>query len=104
MIMTAEPLDLAPGKYSFTFRMKSKAKGNGQFFSRPESRGYVPGSGTAFPIQHDDAWHIYKIDLKTAYPIREFRLDPATGDGEQEISWFRLTDQNGNEAAKWSFE
>jgi len=104
MIMTANPMGLESGAYTFSFRMKSKASGNGQFFSRPETRGYVPGTGTPFAIQHDEAWQIYTISFKTNYPVHELRLDPAASEGVMQIEWLQLKRQDGQLVQEWTFK
>lgn len=96
-------LTLPAGDYLFSLRMKSGAGGEGLLFARPASRGYLPGSGTPFPVVHDNQWQEISVPLKRDHPIHELRLDPCTQKGAVQIDWIRLTNSDGEIVKEWSF-
>lgn len=104
MLMTARPLTAGPGEYVLSIRMMAKAKGGGQVFGRPSSRGYQRGRGKAFAAHHDGKWHEYDVKLDLDHPLHQIRLDPCAGAGELEIGRIRLSDVDGKMVREWTFE
>lgn len=103
MLMCDAPLNQAGGDYRFVCRMRSTASGNGQVFGRPESRGYQPGTGHPFVVQHDGNWHEYRVKMSLNHSLHQLRLDPCTAPGELDIEWIRLETGDGTVAREWNF-
>lgn len=103
MLMRAAPPKLGPGQYTFVLRMRSEAKGDGQVFGRPESRGYQPGTGHRFVVQHDGEWHEYRVPMDLGHALHEVRLDPCSAKGALDIEWIRLESATGRVAREWRF-
>ncbi len=104
MIMTARPLKAPPGEYVLKLRMKARARGGGQAFARPASRGYLRGSGTAFAVHHDGGWHDYEVRVRVDRPLHELRLDPCSGPGAVDIDRVRLERADGRLVREWTFD
>ncbi|MBI5834101.1 MAG: sulfatase [Armatimonadetes bacterium] len=103
MLISAEMLDLPAGEYTMALRLRSSAKGNGLVFRSGAAKRWVPGSGTSFAIEHDGAWHEYRVALTPAQPIGALRLDLATAPGRQTLAWVRLLDAQGKLVRDWAF-
>jgi len=103
ILTSAAPPKLGPGKYRFVFRMRSDSQGDGQVFGRPSSRGYQPGTGHKFDVEHDGKWHEYRVEMQLDHALHELRLDPCTAKGKLDIEWMRLETQDGDVAREWRF-
>jgi arylsulfatase A-like enzyme len=103
MLMGEVPPKLGPGTYRFAFRMRSDSTGDGQVFGRPKSRGYLPGTGHRFAVQHDGHWNDYKVEMTLDHELHELRLDPCTAQGKLDIEWIRLEAADGTVVRTWDF-
>ena len=100
---TEETLDFPPGKYSFEVRMKTSAKGDGQFFFAGPSKQVVPGTYVLLKIKHDGEWRQYQVEKEAKEPVGLVRFDPCAGEGELDIEWMRLKKENGEVVKEWKF-
>ena len=103
MLMCSKPVGSAAGKYQVIIRMRSKARGDGQVFTRPKSRGYQAGTGHPFTVIHDGEWHDYRIEMNVDHQLNEIRIDPCTGPGKLDIQWISLETKDETIVKKWTF-
>ncbi len=103
ILMSEAPPKLGPGTYRFVLRMRSDSAGEGQVFGRPNSRGYLPGTGHRFDVEHDGEWHEYRVEMPLDHALHEIRLDPCSAKGKLDIEWMRLETEDGTVAREWKF-
>jgi arylsulfatase A-like enzyme len=100
---TEETLNFPPGSYTFELQMKTKAAGNGQVFFAGPSKQVVPGTFMPVTVKHDGEWHQYQVEKEVKEPVGLIRLDPCSGEGEQDIEWMRVKKASGEVVREWRF-
>jgi len=92
------------GPITVKLRMKSTARGSGQFFWTTATAGNFHRS-RAVPLEviHDGKWHEYTVKLPVEGKLRAVRLDPATARGVVEIEFIRLIGPDDKGVKAWEF-
>jgi len=100
----------ATGPVKVVLRVKADGTGDGQVFWTTDESPSPAGHAVTFPLNHDNAWHEYTVDL-SAIPagehLKEIRLDPGTdvgtGSGVVEFDWIRIESPGGALLKEWPF-
>ncbi len=90
------------GSMVIQFRMRSSAKGGGQFFwADARQKNFGPRQRISFDITHDDQWHEYTVVFESAAALRAIRIDPGNAPGRIEFDWIRLKTKAGKTLKDW---
>ncbi|MEM0925223.1 MAG: arylsulfatase, partial [Planctomycetota bacterium] len=93
---------LAEGPYELTFRLKSSAKGNGEFFYTTDPKTTLPkGKRISFPVHSGDLWQVVRIDIPDSKRIHQFRIDVSDGPGSALMSDLELQNEAGTTSMNW---
>ena len=88
---------IAPGPYALTFRVQSRASGEGRLFWTTDAETSLPnGKHQTLAVAHD-------VSLTIAEPksLAAMRLDPCAGKGEVRIESLQLKDVKGTVLQSW---
>jgi arylsulfatase A-like enzyme/sugar lactone lactonase YvrE/enterochelin esterase-like enzyme len=112
LVITAEgnpsfnTTELPPGQGPFTLGVRIRAHGKGEgrvYWNTSKKEPYARERSSSFPLQHDDAWHNYVIQIPSGKPLYSLRLDTGIGAGEPRIEFLRLRDKGEKLVREWSF-
>ena len=93
---------LAAGPYTLTFRVQSRASGEGELFWTTDADTSLPqGKHQAFPVTHDGQWHDVTLAIAEPKSFFAMRLDPCAGKGEVRIESLQLKDAKGTVLKSW---
>ena len=93
---------IAPGPYALTFRVQSRASGEGKLFWTADAETSLPnGKHQTFTIAHDGQWHDVSLTIAEPKPLVAMRLDPCAGKGEVRIESLQLKDAKGTVLRSW---
>ena len=95
-------LPAAMGPYTVEIKMKSTAKGRGQFFwSTKHNKAFFRDRSTSFQPKHNNQWQTYVIKLPEKERLTGLRFDPGTAPGEFRIEAIRLKNGQGKRLKSW---
>ncbi len=87
------------------FRMRSKAKGGGQFFwANARQKNFGPRQRIGFDITHDGKWREYGISFEAKTALKAIRIDPGSAPGAIEFDWIKLKTKTGKTIKSWDME
>jgi hypothetical protein len=93
---------LPAGPYVLTFRVQSRASGDGHLFWTTDSDTSLPkGKHQTFPVAHDGQWHDVTLAIAEPKSLFAMRLDPCAGQGEARIESLQLRDGSGTVLRQW---
>ena len=93
---------IAPGPYTLTFRVQSRASGAGELFWTNDSDTSLPnGKHQTFPVAHDGEWHDMTLTIAGPKSLFAMRLDPCAGKGEVRLESLQLKDSRGTTLKSW---
>ncbi len=103
--LSADDIPSRRGPLTLEIQMRSGAEGKGQvFWTSADDRRFHGDRSVSFAIEHDDAWHTYKVALPVEAAIQSLRLDPGTAPGAIRIESLRLKDARSMTFKEWRFE
>ena len=92
------------GPITVKLRMKSTARGRGQFFwATANATNFHRSRAVPLEMIHDGKWHEYTVELPIDGKLRAVRLDPVTARGEVEIDYIRLVGPDAKSVKAWDF-
>ena len=92
----------APGPYTLTFRVQSKASGEGKFLWTTDAATILPkGKLQPFSVTHDGQWQDISLTIAETKTLFGMRLDPCAGEGEVRIEALQLKDAKGMVLKSW---
>lgn len=90
------------GPYSLTFRIQSKATGEGEIYWTTDPETSLPrGRHQTFAVTHDGEWHDVALRIDEPQTLHSLRLDPCAGAGEVRIEALQLKDSGGAVLKAW---
>lgn len=90
------------GPYTLEFRVKSKAKGEGEIFWTTDAKTKLPrGERLAFSIEHNGEWQDVSLEIPETKRLFALRLDPCAGEGEVRIEGLALKGPGGAPLMQW---
>jgi len=93
------------GSMVVTFRMRSEARGDGQFFwADAKRRNFGAAQRISFDITHDRKWQEYSVSFEAGAALKAIRIDPGNAPGTIEFDWIRLKTGTGKTLKSWDME
>lgn len=93
---------LSEGPYQLTFKLKSAADAEGEFFYTTDAQTTLPqGHRIAFPVKGGASWQAITIDLPNSQRLDQIRIDVSDGPGTASIAELKLLDQAGQTKLSW---
>ena len=92
----------AAGPYTLTFRVQSRASGEGEIYWTTDAETILPkGKHQSFAVAHDGQWHDMTLTISEPKVLHGLRLDPCAGPGEVRIEALQLKDASGTALKSW---
>ncbi len=92
----------AVGPYTLTFRVQSRASGEGEIYWTTDAKTILPkGKHQTFAVVHDGQWHEMTLSIAELKVLHGLRLDPCAGAGEVRIEGLQLKDARGTALKSW---
>lgn len=100
--MTCDDMRKLKGPFVLKFRMHSNSAGAGQVYWNSKSiKGFSAKYSKIFPINHDDAWHDYELEIPLREALSSIRLDPSRAPGVINIKDICLLNSDGVRVHEW---
>ncbi len=93
---------LTEGPYHLSFKLKSAADAEGEFFYTTDAQTVLPkGHRIAFPVKSKDGWQTVEIPIPNSQRLDQIRIDVSDGPGTATIKELQLLDKNGETKLRW---
>ncbi|MBP62828.1 MAG: arylsulfatase, partial [Planctomycetaceae bacterium] len=93
---------LSDGPYQLTFKLKSAADAEGEFFYTTDAKTTLPkGNRISFPVKSGEQWQAVRIDIPDTKRLYQIRIDVNDGPGMASIAELELQDKAGQTRICW---